>query len=61
MGNEKNEHEFDDIVQIVKENRENSAPRYGSFVESVFGEMRRMSEDKAKQIEQMQKGGRAWN
>lgn len=61
MGNEKNEHEFDDIVQIVKEQRENSAPRYGSLPESIFGEIRRMSEDKAKQIEQMQKGGRAWN
>lgn len=59
MEREKHDHEFDDIVQIVKENRENSAPRYGSFVESVFGEMRRMSEDKAKQIERMLKGGRA--
>ena len=52
-----NEHEFDDIVRVVKERRENEAPRYCSFVESVFGEMRRMSEAKAKQIEKMQKGG----
>lgn len=59
MGNEKNEHEFDDIVQIAKENRENSAPHYGSFVESVFGELRRMSENKAEQIRKMQEGGRA--
>jgi len=57
MNEKVNENEFDDIVAVIKEHRENSAPRYGSFIESVFGEMRRMSEAKAKQIEKMQKGG----
>lgn len=61
MENEVNENEFDDILAVIEEERESTAPRYCSLPESIFGEMRRMSENKLEQIRKMEKGGEAWN
>lgn len=58
---EVNEHEFDDVLSVIEEERESSAPRYCSLPESIFGEMKRMSENKMKQIRKMEEGGKEWN
>ncbi len=56
-----NEHEFDDVLSVIEKERESSAPRYCSLPESIFGEMRRMSENEMKQIRKMEEGGKEWS
>lgn len=49
--------EFNDVVAALQEMRENDLPRYASLVESIFGEQRRVSEQKLEQVRKMQEGG----
>lgn len=57
MENRVNEHEFDDIAQILEEERQSQLPRYASLIESVFGEQERISKERLEQVRKMQEGG----
>lgn len=45
----KQTHDFDDVVEGLRDDRESQLPRYNGFIESVIGEAKRVSEQKVKQ------------
>lgn len=52
-----NENDFADIVAVLKEERETSAPKYINLAESIVGEASRISEMKLEQVNDLEKGG----
>lgn len=49
MENRVNEHDFEDIVEVMQAERQSQLPRYADLMGSIIGEATRVSEQKAKQ------------